>query len=75
MKLKFLLFSDSGDEKNTYKYSKYKKIEKPKIGYIFAKTTFPVICNTCGSNNEEIFKEEKSIEILISLDSVNNMKE
>ena len=57
MKLKFLLFSDGGDEKSTFKYSKYKKLKKPKIGYIFAKTIFPIICNNYGSNDEEIFKE------------------
>ena len=46
------------------KYKKCKKFKKPKI-YICDKTLFySKICNKCGSEDEKIFKEEKSIKIL-----------
>ena len=32
-----------------------------------------IICSKCGNENEEIFREEESIEILIILDSINNI--
>ena len=46
------------------KYKKCKKFKKPKI-YICDKTLFySKICKKCGSEDEKIFKEEKSIKIL-----------
>ena len=45
------------------KYKKCKKFKKPKI-YICDKTFYSKICNKCGSEDEKIFKEEKSIKIL-----------
>ena len=44
---------------------KYKEFKKPKILYICYKTVLlSIICNKCGSEDEKIFKEEESIEIL-----------
>ena len=34
-----------------------------------------IICDKCGSNDEKIFKEEESIEILKILGLINNMNE
>ena len=40
-------------------------MKNPKIAYIFDKTlVISIICDKCGSNDEKIFKEEESIEIL-----------
>ena len=36
---------------------------------------FFLYCSTCGSKDEEIFKEEESIVILIILDLINNLEE
>ena len=44
---------------------KYRKIKNYKISYIFEKTSvLSIICAKCGSENEKIFKEEESIDIL-----------
>ena len=44
---------------------KYRKFEKPKIWYIFEKIlVLFIICNKLKNEDEKIFKEEKSIEIL-----------
>ena len=44
---------------------KYKKVEKPKISNILEKTlVLSVICSKCKNEDEKIFKEEGSIEIL-----------
>ena len=43
---------------------KYKKFEKSKISYILEKTVFSIICSKCKNENEKIFKEEESIEVL-----------
>ena len=37
---------------------KYKRFEKPKISYIFKKTVLCIICSTCKSKGQKIFKEE-----------------
>ena len=43
----------------------YRKIEKPKILYILEKTlVLSNICSKCKNEDEKIFKEEESIEIL-----------
>ena len=44
------------------KCNKYRKFKNPKISYIF-----DIICDKCGSNDEKLFKEEKSIQILTIL--------
>ena len=44
---------------------KYRKFKKPKISYIFEKTLFlSFICSKCKNEDEKIFKEEESIEML-----------
>ena len=44
---------------------KHRKFEKPKISYIFEKTlVLSVICSECENEDEKMFKEEESIEIL-----------
>ena len=52
---------------------------KPEISYICDKTLFrSSICNKCGCEHEQIFKEEKSIEIVESIKIVgliNNIEE
>ena len=43
----------------------------PKISYIFDKTlVLSIIGSKCDNNNERIFKEEESIEILKVLDLI-----
>ena len=44
---------------------KYRKFEKPKISYLLEKTlVLSIICSKCKNEDEKIFKEEESIEIL-----------
>ena len=44
---------------------KYRKFEKPKISYVLEKTlVFSIICSKCKNEDEKIFKEEDSIQIL-----------
>ena len=44
---------------------KYRKLKKPKISYISKKTfAFSIICSKCKSEDEKIYKDEGSIEIL-----------
>ena len=44
---------------------KFRKPSAPKISYIFGKIqVLSIIGSKCGNNNEKIFKEEESIEIL-----------
>ena len=48
--------------------SKYRKFEKPKISYILEKTLFlSIIYSKCKNENEKIFTENESIEILKTL--------
>ena len=50
---------------------KYRKFEKPKISYLLEKTlVLSIICSKCKNENEKIFKEEDSIEILKILDLI-----
>ena len=43
----------------------YREFKDAKISYIFDKTlALFIICGKCSRNDKEIFKEEKSIEIL-----------
>ena len=54
--------------------SKYWKIEKPKISYIFQKTlVLSFVCSNCKIKNERIFKKEESSEILKYLGLIENI--
>ena len=58
------------------KCNKYRKLKNPRISYIFDETlSLSTICDKCSSNDEKIFKEEESIEILRILSLTNNMSE
>ena len=46
-------------------YSKYRKFEKPKSSYLLEKTSLlSNICSKSKSEDEKLFKEEESVEIL-----------
>ena len=52
----------------------YRKFQKPKISYLLEKTLAPSItCSKCKNEEEKIFKEEESIEILKILSSMENI--
>ena len=58
------------------KCKKYKEFKKPKISYICYKTLLlSSICNKCGNEDEKIYMEEESIEILKILHLINNIEE
>ena len=53
---------------------RYKTFEKPKISYILEKTlVISIICSKCKNEDEKIFKEEESIEILKILGLIENI--
>ena len=53
---------------------RYKKFEKPKISYLLEKTlVLSIICSKCINEDEKIFKEEDSIEIIKILGLINNI--
>ena len=55
-------------------YGKYRKFEKPKISYRLEKTlVLSIIWNKCKNEEENIFKEEESIEMLKILGLIENM--
>ena len=55
---------------------KYRKFEKPKISYLLEKTlVLSIICSKCKNEDEKIFKEEESIEILKILGLINSIEE
>ena len=57
--------------------SKYRKIEKPKMPYLIKKKKkiFPYIfCSKYKNEEQKIFREEESIEILKILDLINNIE-
>ena len=55
---------------------KYRKFEKPKISYLLEKAlVFPVTCSSkCKNEDEKIFKEEESVEILKILGLIKNIE-
>ena len=56
--------------------SKYKKFEKRKISYLLEKAlVLSIICSKCKNEDEKIFKEGESIEILKILGLINNIEE
>ena len=55
-------------------YGKYRKFEKPKTSYLLEKTlVLSVICSKCKNEDEKLFKEEESIEILKILGLIENI--
>ena len=53
---------------------KYKKFEKPKISYLLEKTlVLSIICSKCKNEDEKVFKEEESTEILKILGLIENI--
>ena len=58
-----------------YFCGKYRKFKNPEISYIFEKTlVISIIFSECKNEDEKIFKEEKSIEILKIIDLIENIK-
>ena len=57
-------------------FGKYRKFEKPKISYLLEKTlVLSIICSKCKNEDEKIFKEEESIEILKILGLIKSIEE
>ena len=53
---------------------KYRKFEKPKVSYLSEKASvLSFICSKCKNEDEKLFKEEKSIEILKILCLIENI--
>ena len=54
---------------------KYRKFEKPKISYTSSKKTLVLsfICSKCRNEDEKLFKEEESVEILKTLGLIQNI--
>ena len=53
---------------------KYRKLEKPKLSYLLEKTLLlSIICSKCKNEDEKLFKEEESIEILKILGLIENI--
>ena len=47
------------------KCKRYKEFKNPKISYIYYKDLLlSSICNNCGSEDEKMFREDESTEIL-----------
>ena len=45
---------------------KYRKLEKPKASYLLEKTLdLSIICSKCKNEDENLFKEEESIDIIL----------
>ena len=56
------------------RFTKYVKIKESKILYIWSKAlVISTFCEKCSSNNDKIFKEEKSIKILKICSLIDNM--
>ena len=54
--------------------SKYCKFGKPKISYLLQKTlVLSIICSKCKCEDETLFKEGVSIEILKTLGLIENL--
>ena len=55
-------------------YGKYRKFEKPKMSYLLEKTlVLSFIWSKCKNEDEKIFKEEDSIEMLKVLGLIENI--
>ena len=58
------------------KCNKYRKINNPKISYVFNKTlVLSIIYDRCGSKDEKVFQKEESIEISKILGLFKNIEE
>ena len=56
-------------------FDKCRNFKNPKISYIFEKTlVLSIICSKFGNDDEKIFKEEESVEILKILGLIKNIK-
>ena len=53
--------------------STHRKFENPKIPYLFEKTALSIVCNMCKNEDEKLFNEEESIEILKNLGLIENI--
>ena len=53
---------------------KFRNSQNPEISNTFEKTlVLSIICSSCENEDEQIFKEEKSIEILKTLRLIKNI--
>ena len=53
---------------------RYRKFEKPKISYLLEKKlVLSIICSKFKNENEKLLKEEKSVEIIKTLDLIENV--
>ena len=53
----------------------YRKFEKLKISYLLEKTlVVSIICKKCKNEDEKLFKEKESIEILKVLGFIENIR-
>ena len=52
---------------------KYRKLEKPKISQLLEKTVLSIVCSKCKNEDEKLFKEEESIEILKIFGLIENL--
>ena len=58
------------------KYNKYRKIKNSEVSYIIGKTlVLSIICDKGGSNDENIFNEKESTEILKIIGFINSIEE
>ena len=54
--------------------SKYRKFEWPKISYLIEKTlVLSSICRECKNEDEKLFKEEESLELLKIVGLIENI--
>ena len=54
--------------------SKYGKFEKAKVSYLLEKTlVLSIICSKCKNEDEKLFKEEESIDILKIIGLIENI--
>ena len=72
------LFSPNLQKKTKKLYciicGKYRKYEKPKISYLLEKRlVLSIICSKCKNEDDKLFKEEESIEILRILRLIENI--
>ena len=52
---------------------RYRKFKKPKISSYIKTLVLSIICSKCKNENEKIFKEEESFEILKILGLIENI--
>ena len=52
---------------------KYRRFEKPKMLELKLKLVLSIICNKCKHEDEKLFKEKESIEILKILSIIENI--